>query len=261
MRHLLVHLESPLMAFGGETVDHFGVTRRFPAASMLTGIFANALGWRRTDGTKHQHLQDRLVFAARVDHEPGSRWYLRDFQTASLRHNDRGWTTRGIPEQRKGGTGTYKSPHIRYRDYLADMVVTVALRLEPAAECPDVDDLADALQHPARPLFIGRNPCLPSAALFEGITDAESAPAALLGWPLSNTTTPEHPITGTEGIRLIWSAHESPSTITPTREYQITDQRNWDTSGLHGGSRTVCEGRVPRAEFPPTAAGSDYGSR
>ena len=44
----MVRLESPLMAFGGETVDHFGVTRRFPALSMLTGLFANALGWYRT---------------------------------------------------------------------------------------------------------------------------------------------------------------------------------------------------------------------
>ncbi len=36
------------MSFGGEIVDNFGVTRRFPSASMLTGLIANALGWRRT---------------------------------------------------------------------------------------------------------------------------------------------------------------------------------------------------------------------
>ena len=46
MKHLIMNLESPLMAFGGEKIDNYGVTRRFPATSMLTGIFANALGWR-----------------------------------------------------------------------------------------------------------------------------------------------------------------------------------------------------------------------
>ena len=38
MRHLIMRLESPLMAFGGETIDNLGVIRRFPSASMLTGL-------------------------------------------------------------------------------------------------------------------------------------------------------------------------------------------------------------------------------
>ena len=71
MRHLILNLESPLMAFGGETIDNYGVTRWFPAASMLTGLFANALGWRRVESDRHQSLQDRLVFASRIDRETG----------------------------------------------------------------------------------------------------------------------------------------------------------------------------------------------
>ena len=59
MRHLILNLESPLMSFGGETIDNYGVIRWFPAASMLTGLFANALGWRRVDRARHQDLQDR----------------------------------------------------------------------------------------------------------------------------------------------------------------------------------------------------------
>ena len=42
MEHLILGLESPLMAFGGETIDNLGVIRRFPSASMLTGLLANA---------------------------------------------------------------------------------------------------------------------------------------------------------------------------------------------------------------------------
>ena len=131
MQHLILNLEAPLLAFGGETIDNYGVIRAFPAASMLTGLLANALGWRRVEQQKHQQLQDRLVFAARIDREPAGNVRLTDFQTAQLGADDEGWTTRGRPEGRAGGPNTYKAPHLRYRDYYADMRVTVALRLEP----------------------------------------------------------------------------------------------------------------------------------
>ena len=174
------------MAFGGETIDNLGVVRPFPAASMLTGMFANALGWRRIEREAHERLQRRLVFAARIDREPAGGYAMRDFQTAQLGASDRGWTTRGRPEGRAGGAATYNSPHLRYRDYYADMRVTVALRLDSGSGAgmtvvegagmtagrgkeqmdePTLDGLAAALDEPARPLFIGRKPCLPSARL------------------------------------------------------------------------------------------------
>ena len=108
MRHLILNLESPLMAFGGEMIDNYGVIRRFPAASMLTGLFANALGWRRVERERHQRLQDRLIFAARIDREPAGGVRLTDFQTAQLNKDDKGWTTRGQPEGRAGGANTYR---------------------------------------------------------------------------------------------------------------------------------------------------------
>ena len=85
------------MSFGGETIDNLGVIRWFPAVSMLTGLLANALGWRRVDRERHQDLQDRLVFAARIDREPAGGVRLTDFQTAQLGANDKGWTTRERP--------------------------------------------------------------------------------------------------------------------------------------------------------------------
>ena len=253
MRHLLLCLESPLMAFGGETIDQLGVTRRFPAASMLTGLFANALGWRRTQTLAHQQLQDRLVFAVRIDREPATRWPMRDFQTAQLQKKDQGWTTRAAPDERGGGPGTYNSPHIRQREYLADMVVTVAVRLEPEGESPDLDRLAVALQQPARPLFIGRKPCLPSAPLFEGFVEGRTALDALLAWPLAQHATPAAAKRATTSVQVVWSAQEQPQCTTPARTFQVTDQRNWESSGLHGGSRLICEGTVPCTASPQPA--------
>ena len=243
MRHLIMTLESPLMAFGGETIDNYGVIRPFPAASMLTGLLANALGWRRVDARRHQGLQDRLVFAARIDREPHGGLRITDFQTAQLCVNDQGWTTRGMPEGRAGGANTYNAPHLRYRDYFADMSVTVALRLEPSDREPTLEMLADALQHPARPLFIGRKPCLPSAPLCRGLQDSASTLGALLATPIEPGQRAE------EGVRLMWPDGEEATAVHINNTYMLTDQRNW-ASGLHGGGRLVHEGSLSRDQFP-----------
>lgn len=235
MRHLILNLESPLMAFGGETIDNLGVIRWFPAASMLTGLFANALGWRRTERERHQRLQDRLVFAARIDREPAGGVRMTDFQTAQLGAKDQGWTTRGQPEGRAGGANTYNAPHLRFRDYFADMRVTVALRLEPAGDEPTLDDLAYALQEPNRPLFIGRKPCLPTTSLFRDFSEGDTALAALLATVL------DEPGGEQDSVKLLWPNGEGVDGITANRSYMLTDQRNWG-SGLHGGGRQVCEG-------------------
>lgn len=217
-RWLHLRLTAPLMAFGGVAIDHVGPTRDVPSASALTGLFANALGWRREEGAAHQALQDRLVFGALIAKEGR---VLTDIQNAKLEANDRGWTTWGRPDERAGAT--YDSPHRRRRDYLADHDCRVVLRLAPG-DGPDLDSLAIALDRPARPLFIGRKPCLPSAPLFAGWVAGADARAALAALGLSG--------------RAIWpaSAGEGAS--------DLSDLRNW-VSGLHGGIRQVCEGVLP----------------
>ena len=241
MRHLILNLEAPLMAFGGEAIDNYGVVRRFPSVSMLTGLLANALGWRRIERERHQRLQDRLIFAARIDREPAGGVRMQDFQTAQIGAADRGWTTRGRPEGRAGGAATYLAPNLRYRDYWADMRVTVALRLQPEQEAPTLDDLASALEFPTRPLFIGRKPCLPSDQLFAGFKEADTALAALVETPVETSEV-------AHDVRLLWPEGDGIAGVEANRTYMLTDQRNW-TSGLHGGGRTVCEGAVPRESF------------
>ena len=249
MKHLILNLESPLMAFGGETIDNYGVIRWFPSASMLTGLFANALGWRRVDRERHQLLQDRLVFAARIDREPAGGVRMQDYQTARLYEDEKGWTTRGEPEgreksptyKREGLEGRKALTHLRYRDYFADMRVTVAMRLDPIDAPPTLDDLASALQEPARPLFIGRKPCLPSSPLFVDIAEGDTALRALLDRTIE--------IGPDDSVRLLWPDGEGTESVREDRSYMLTDERNW-VSGLHGGGRLVCEGTRPRECFP-----------
>lgn len=228
-RHLLLRLQAPLIAFGGETIDNFGVIRDFPALSMVTGLLANALGWRREDCELHDRLQSRLLLGARLN-APIQR--LTDFQTAQLGKDDKGWTTWGMPEERRGGAGTYEGPHLRYRDYHADLDVLVALRLEPAEQSPTLDDLAVALDHPARPLFIGRKPCLPSKRIFAGWLEADNVLQAL---QLAHLPA----IDSAQSLRMQWPDGEG--NLAGDRLIDLCDERNW-TSGVHGGWRPVREG-------------------
>lgn len=234
-RWLHLRLAGPMVAFGGVAIDHVGPTRDFPSASALTGLFANALGWRREEGAAHQALQDRLVFGALIARE-GRR--LTDTQNARVYEEEPGWTTHGQPETRNKGPSYSNGPlptqdgnqrgrkwltHRRSRDYLADHDCRVVLQLLPG-DGPEIDALAATLEHPARPLFIGRKPCLPAAPFFAGWVEGESARAALaqLGLP----------------GRALWPIEgDQPG-------HDLADLRNW-VSGLHGGSRRVCEGVLP----------------
>jgi CRISPR system Cascade subunit CasD len=221
--YLRLVLEAPLLAFGGETVDARGVIADFPGASMLTGLLANALGWRRVDRDALARLQARLLYAARIDRD-GTR--LTDFQTAQLGRDDQGWTTHGVPEGRTGGPATYNSPHLRQRDYDADKRVVVALRLDPAEETPTLAELGAALDEPARPLFLGRKPCLPTGRISAGIIDADGLLAALASLPPPASA----------AARVLLPASEPRQPGDHARPW--SDARDWH-SGVHGGSRMV----------------------
>ena len=218
-RHLLIRLEAPMIAFGGETIDNFGVIRDFPSLSMVTGLLGNALGWYRQEDEKHNRLQQRMVMGARIE-RVGER--ITDFQTAQLSAKDSGWTTLGMK--------SYDSPHLRYRDYHAALAILVVLRLEPAEESPTLDELAEALDRPARPLFIGRKPCLPTSRLLAGWEEGENVLQVL-------QTAPAITATNDERWGLQWPDGEG-ELEGEDRLLDLCDERNW-TSGVHGGWRPV----------------------
>ena len=111
------------------------------------------------------------------------------------------------------------------------------MRLDPAGETPTLDALAEAFDRPARPLFLGRKPCLPSAPLLANEPNCwvtgDTAYEALHALPEPG-----------ESLRAMWPVGQGPEVGNGVdRIADLADLRNWRT-GLHGGSRRVVEGRI-----------------
>jgi CRISPR system Cascade subunit CasD len=231
---LILRFDAPLIAFGGVLVDEHGVTRLFPARAMIAGLLGNALGYDHRDAERLQALQSRLRFAVRCD-RPGHLW--ADYQTVDLSQKflARGWTTRGKFEERAGGsarTGT----HIRFRSFIADAVYTLALTLAETAQPPSLGELEAALHEPARPLFIGRKPCLPSTPLLSGRTAAPTLLHALETHPLARHAARDHPL-------LAWWPADEDLGREGSRLIPITDDRDWRNQ-IHVGRRWIHEGTI-----------------
>ena len=195
-------------------------------------LFANALGWRRVEAEKHQLLQDRLVFAARIDREPAGGVRMQDFQTAQLAANDRGWTTRGTTEERAGEPTPTMRPTCA-TGTTGRYARNVALRLDPDGEAPTLDALADALQEPARPLFIGPQALPALAPLFARVQRRGYRLDALLAWPLAEGSVTSRP------LRLLWPEGEGAAGLKPNRRYMITDNANGYPASTAAGGRSA----------------------
>ncbi|MEP6621974.1 MAG: type I-E CRISPR-associated protein Cas5/CasD [bacterium] len=246
-RYLMLQLESPMVAFGDTMIDSRGPIRETPSTSAISGLLGNALGFRREQSARLSRMQERIVFGCRLDHVDTR---LTDFQTAQLNGKDRGWTTSGAIQERAGGANTFDSPHIRERDYDSNVRIVLALRLRDAEEQPTIDDLAHAVQWPARPLFLGRKCCLPSAPIFDGFVEAEDAMDALLRTPVRarrRRSTREE-----QGDRFLVTLPADEACPDGFETVYSTEWRDWP-AGVHAGEQRRFRGTVERARFATEA--------
>jgi CRISPR system Cascade subunit CasD len=242
MQVLILQLDAPMMSFGDVAVDYRRPVAEYPAQAMVTGLISNALGYFRHETDFLSRLQERLRLASRVDRGGVQ---IRDYQTVDLSERSPwmlgtrqgvGWTTRGRVEERGGGADAKTGTHIRYRDFWADRIVTLAIALDPPEENPTIAEVEKAFQEPARPLFIGRKSCLPASPLLLGLREASSLLAALQQEP--RATRADH-----GPLPAIWPAGESDP-------WEMAwDLRDWPNQ-IHAGSRRVVTGQVDPPEAP-----------
>lgn len=235
MKALILRLDAPLVSFGGVMIDQHGFIERFPGHALLTGLIGNALGWTHGDGGRLQALQARLGFAARWDVAPTRiiDYHTVDLGQEKMRHE--GWTTRGDPEHRHGGTDAKFGTHQRYRHYWADGLMTVALSVIGDDE-PTLERVAQALRRPARPLFIGRKTCLPARPLLDPVQPVAEGEtlraiiAAIPIWCRDGGTAAE------QEVEACWPAGEGEG-----ENRRVADRRDW-IANLPTGSSIRTEG-------------------
>ena len=142
MATLLLRLAAPLQAWGSDSKFETRKTNREPTKSGVIGLLAAALGLRRDESEALARLA-QLRFGVRVEREGQ---LLVDYHTAK--------------------TQDEKTSYVTYRHYLQDAVFLAGLESEDAAL---LQQLQDALQHPAFPLYLGRRSCPPTLPLCLGL--------------------------------------------------------------------------------------------
>ena len=227
--YVILHLSAPLISFGTVRVDRFSPTSRTPHISMLTGLFANALGYSLPgDADLLDRLQARIsatsIMPAELIHAPP----LQDLQTVLFPKSAVRWTTGGAETVRTARRGPDQPPYVRTREYLEDHPVVVAVSLEPECESPGPEEIGRALARPARPLYIGRRCCIPQAPLLAGIEQAPGPLAAALKYRRL-CATDDQPLTA------VCAGENLPPIPGDAMTGSETSRRSWQRGGLHGG--------------------------
>ena len=133
MSTLLLRLAAPLQAWGAGAKFDQRETQRLPTKSGVVGLLAAALGRRRWESIEDL---EALKMGVRAD-QAGE--MLRDYHTAKREQH------------------TY----ITQRYYIADAVFVVGLEGEEGL----LSRLAEAVENPAFPLFLGRRSCPPQGKI------------------------------------------------------------------------------------------------
>ncbi len=133
MSTLLLRLAAPLQAWGAGAKFDRRETQRLPTKSGVVGLLAAALGRRRWESIEDL---ETLKMGVRAD-QAGE--MLRDYHTAKREQH------------------TY----ITQRYYIADAVFVVGLEGEEGL----LSRLAEAVENPAFPLFLGRRSCPPQGKI------------------------------------------------------------------------------------------------
>ena len=153
MKTILLKFSGPLQSWGSSS--HFETRHTYlcPSKSAVIGMIAAAFGYRRDSDAKIHRL-NQLHFAVRID-QPGA--MSKDYQTAHKYKNN----TEPVVLDR-----TY----VTQRYYLEDALFVVAVGHE---DDDWIDEIAEALQHPYFPLYMGRRSYPVPADFFMGCINTD----------------------------------------------------------------------------------------
>lgn len=167
---LFLRLEGPLQSWGERARWSERDTAPEPTKSGVVGLLACALGIRDDDAIVK--LGQSLAMGCRCD-RPGTR--LRDYHTVVS-----GVLTAEGKIKRNAATGRIETV-VSIRHYLCDASFTVALQADDTAL---IGRLAQAVQTPVWPLYLGRKSCPPALPVYAGTGTFSTIEQALAHAPL-----------------------------------------------------------------------------
>jgi CRISPR system Cascade subunit CasD len=169
---IFLRLEGPLQSWGERARWSVRDTAPEPTKSGVIGLLGCAMGIGNNEPLRE--LSQSLRMGVRCD-KPGTR--LIDYHTVGGGYDHPTLlTARG-----KRKTNSRQEPHteLTWRHYLCDASFLVVLQGEPTL----IAQLAEAIQSPHWPIYLGRKSCLPSRPPFDGVADSPDLEAALKKHP------------------------------------------------------------------------------
>ena len=154
---LILRLEGVLQSWGEHSKWDYRDSASMPTKSGIIGLLGCALGLERND-MQLQSMAQKLKLAVRADRQGIE---MSDFHTVRSRQ------LLNAAGKHRGKVGEY-STLVTNRIYLQDACFTIAI----AGNRDMLERIADALQRPKWPIYLGRKCCVPSRPVFDGITEA-----------------------------------------------------------------------------------------
>lgn len=229
---LFLRLTSPLQSWGEDSQWSERRTAPEPTKSGIVGLLSCALGW--ADDERIRNLSRRVRMGVRCD-VPGTPSPLRDYHTVGGGYDKpQLLTAEGRP---KYVTNT-KKPHTEptWRYYLCNASFLVAVQSDDAT----IKELAQAVQFPVWPIYLGRKSCVPTRPLFDGMGDYDSLRSALDQHPARFLDRNEARYTESHPRIIIECETLEPGSV--RRRVQLTSRTYW----LHE-PRYLREDRVQKA--------------
>lgn len=144
MYTMILRFAGPLQSWGTDARFETRLTEDIPTKSGIIGLLASALGRQRDESIEDLR---KLSYGVRVE-RPGKQ--IKDFHTA------------------RKVEGKKETSYITTRFYLSDAAFIVGVSGE---DKEFLEQLGDAIRHPAYPLFLGRRSCTPDLPIYREIVE------------------------------------------------------------------------------------------
>jgi CRISPR system Cascade subunit CasD len=182
---LFLRLEGPLQSWGERARWSVRDTAPEPTKSGIVGLLGCALGINDDAGLRE--LSEHLRMGVRCD-RPGTP--LVDYHTVGGGHDEPALlTAEGKLKYSSGGPHTEQT----WRHYLCDAAFLVALQ----GPSNLIARLAEAIQAPRWPIYLGRKSCVPTRPPFDGTDEFADLESALRAQDLSGFEKPERSVSQT----------------------------------------------------------------